>query len=394
MKYSIIIIFSLLFVIINASSQIVFTDVEPDLTITEFGQGYSIDFDNNDKIDTHLTLLTGGDIVWTMLLIPDENEDANYVVNQGGNDGGAKVLSIGDEISPASDFFIIGDGWGDLLYGYWVDDGEYGYWTDTQTDKYLGFKFDIDGSYHYGWVHLSTIVHATDDMEFTIHSYAYNSVPNEAILAGDQGQGVIVILPSQNETAVEFDAVVSVNFSYDISEVDLSNIEIKDDANISVTGVSAVLEADNRTFTISHDNFVANMTYTVTVPENSVQDDELNGNEEIVWNFTTMTPVAPSVITYLPIQDATNVKLDAIVSITFNEDITEMDFNGIAIKDAENITVTGVSAVLETDNRTITILHDELAEDVVYTVTIPENSVQNIYLLGNLETIWSFRLPT
>jgi Secretion system C-terminal sorting domain/Bacterial Ig-like domain len=271
----------------NVNSQIVFTDVEPDVTVNEFLQGYAINFDNDDKIDAHLTLLDGGGIVWTMLLIPDDNEDANYVVNQGGNDGGAKVLNIGDEISPSSDYFIIGDGWGDLLYGYWVDDGEYGYWTDTQTEKYLGFKFDIDGSYHYGWVHLSTIIHATDDMEFTIHSYAYNSVPDEVILAGDEGEGVIVKEPTHNAIDVEFNATVSANFSYDISVIDLSAVTIKNAENVAVTGVVAVLEADNQTITISHDDFVENTTYTVTIPENSVQDGDLNGNVEIVWNFTT-----------------------------------------------------------------------------------------------------------
>ncbi len=99
---------------------------------------------------------------------------------------------------------------------------------------------------------------------------------------------------------------------------------------------------------------------------------------------------APYAITYSPNPNVIYVELATTVSLTFNEDITEIDFSSIEIKDATNTSVTGVSAVLEDDNRTITISHDEFNEEEVYTVIIPENSVQNSDLIGNDEITWNF----
>ncbi len=93
--------------------------------------------------------------------------------------------------------------------------------------------------------------------------------------------------PSQNQTNVQLDATVSVTFNEDVSVVDLSGIVITDATNATVTGITASLEADNRTITISHDGFVGNMTYTVTVPANCIESAEPLSNSEIVWSFTT-----------------------------------------------------------------------------------------------------------
>ena len=99
---------------------------------------------------------------------------------------------------------------------------------------------------------------------------------------------------------------------------------------------------------------------------------------------------APYVITYNPIQNAINVELSATVSVLFNEDISEVDFTGIEIRDEENNLITGISVQIEADNRTLTISHDDFAENTVYTVLIPENSVQNSAPLSNEEITWSF----
>jgi len=176
-------IFTLVFTTSNVVSQIIYTDVNPDTTINEFLQGYGVDFDDNDKIDLHITLLSNVG-VWVMHLIPDMPSDFTYVVYDGEE---ASVLVDGDYISASSDLYRLGSGWGGLLYGYWDDSGEFGNWTGIQEDKYLGIKFEIGNDFHYGWIHLTTIVYDHDDMEFTVKGFAYNSVPNEGIDAGDKG---------------------------------------------------------------------------------------------------------------------------------------------------------------------------------------------------------------
>ena len=64
----------------NLVSQIIYTDVDPDVTVSEFLQGYGIDFNLDDKIDVHITLLNNVG-VWVMHLIPDSDTDFTYVVD-------------------------------------------------------------------------------------------------------------------------------------------------------------------------------------------------------------------------------------------------------------------------------------------------------------------------
>ncbi len=179
-------ILSLVFTHHSLKAQIVYTDIDPDVTVNTFLQGYGVDFNDDNKIDLHVTLLDNVG-VWVMMLIPDSDLDETFVVYDGEE---ASILEYGDDISSASSFWELGSGWGGLLYGYWENDGEYGNWTGVQDDKYLGIKFQLGSYYHYAWIYLSTTIYDTDDMEFTIQSFAYNSVAEEGITAGDTGQGV------------------------------------------------------------------------------------------------------------------------------------------------------------------------------------------------------------
>ena len=61
-----------------------------------------------------------------------------------------------------------------------------GPWFDV-SDRYLGLQFFLDGSPHFGWAELSVRPDGGESLSATLVSYAYNTVPNEAITAG-QGQ--------------------------------------------------------------------------------------------------------------------------------------------------------------------------------------------------------------
>jgi len=58
----------------------------------------------------------------------------------------------------------------------------WGNWTDS-TDHYLGLKIIKGSNTYYGWVRLSVSVTAGQS-SVTIKDYAYNSTPNQQILAG------------------------------------------------------------------------------------------------------------------------------------------------------------------------------------------------------------------
>jgi hypothetical protein len=70
--------------------------------------------------------------------------------------------------------------------GAWAGKG------DGVTDRYLGLKFVVDGEVHYGWARLSvTLGHHREngDVSGTLTGYAYETVPNQPIIAGQTTGG-------------------------------------------------------------------------------------------------------------------------------------------------------------------------------------------------------------
>jgi hypothetical protein len=66
-------------------------------------------------------------------------------------------------------------------------------------NRYLGLKFVIDGEVHYGWARLSVTLgrhRQSDDVVGTLTGYAYETVPDKAIIAGrTTGPDVITAQP-------------------------------------------------------------------------------------------------------------------------------------------------------------------------------------------------------
>jgi hypothetical protein len=58
----------------------------------------------------------------------------------------------------------------------------YGPWTNV-ANRYLGLKFKIHGTTHYGWARL-TVVDRGFKLTGTLTGYAYETIPNKAIFAG------------------------------------------------------------------------------------------------------------------------------------------------------------------------------------------------------------------
>jgi len=77
--------------------------------------------------------------------------------------------------------------------GPWVGKG------NGVRDRYLGLKFVVHGKIHYGWARLSvTLGHHRqyDDVSATLTGYAYETVPNKPIIAGQiTGPDVITVQP-------------------------------------------------------------------------------------------------------------------------------------------------------------------------------------------------------
>jgi hypothetical protein len=59
----------------------------------------------------------------------------------------------------------------------------WGSWINVKN-RYLGIKFEINGETHYGWARLSVQVQLPLTVTATLTGYAYETVPNKPIVAG------------------------------------------------------------------------------------------------------------------------------------------------------------------------------------------------------------------
>jgi hypothetical protein len=94
------------------------------------------------------------------------------------SNGDAAALRPGFVIGPKRTFFpgtrIM------MTYTSCPPGGSHGPWHDV-TGLYLGLKFIINGNVHYGWARFN--VHLTSGIH-TLTGYAYETIPNKAIIAG------------------------------------------------------------------------------------------------------------------------------------------------------------------------------------------------------------------
>jgi hypothetical protein len=62
-----------------------------------------------------------------------------------------------------------------------------GPWAQSDAERYLGVRFLIDGETHYGWVRMSVSTEPSN-IGATITGYAYNTVANQPLKAGEGAQ--------------------------------------------------------------------------------------------------------------------------------------------------------------------------------------------------------------
>jgi hypothetical protein len=115
----------------------------------------------------------------------------------------ASALPAGARIGPKGNFSVplpfLAE---ELFNGVGSQNSDLGPWAGKGkgvTDRYLGLKFVVDGEVHYGWARLSvTLGHHRqfDDVSGTLTGYAYETVPDKPIIAGQiTGPDVITVQP-------------------------------------------------------------------------------------------------------------------------------------------------------------------------------------------------------
>jgi hypothetical protein len=102
--------------------------------------------------------------------------------------GGAAVAGIfGQPVGPGAKFAATASSYGWL---FMADAGSYsqtwffGNWANTKN-RYLGFKFLINGQVHYGWARLSVADYLHSDTAVILTGYAYETEANTKIIDGE-----------------------------------------------------------------------------------------------------------------------------------------------------------------------------------------------------------------
>lgn len=176
-----------------AKSQIFYFDITPDIT-TEMssvaGSAYNIfpiDF-NNDGTEEYDFRWDDWGTDWFMHFTFNTTDDQIALDGTATNMYGGrfiKKLALNDPINS-------GLTWGTSYPEPFIGESTMNSNFLDQGDKYIGVKFKLGNNIHYGWVLVNFQTYNTT-RKLIIKSYAYNSVPNATIAAGQISSNEIVI---------------------------------------------------------------------------------------------------------------------------------------------------------------------------------------------------------
>lgn len=226
------------------NGQIVYTDVNPDITEGNMDTATFIDL-NNDGTDD-FGIGTNDD---PAVGINGVSSNASWV----GSSASYLypfALDTGVAISSGQTTWFGNGDVGTLNYTSCYNGAGGSNWCGV-TDKYMGLRFQIAGNTHYGWARLDVSLSGDS---FTLKDYAYNTVAGEAIDAG------------QTLSVSEFDAPTAYHISCNDKWVTISNIQ--GEANYKVISLSGqtVLTSSTRLETQAIDlNGLATGIYIVEV---------------------------------------------------------------------------------------------------------------------------------
>ncbi len=166
----------------SANAQIIYTDIIPDTTFNV--SIYNLDL-NNDGIDDFK--FGGGINACPPIFSPLQGVKSSvYISVLNGNTVASSTyplaMNLNDIISSGLTWFT-----GSLRTvntGVCTNYGgsTYGNWTGL-TDNYLGLKLIVGPDTYYGWLRMQVYVSQTQ-AKGIIKEYAYNTMPNQPILAG------------------------------------------------------------------------------------------------------------------------------------------------------------------------------------------------------------------
>lgn len=174
---------------VSTNAQIVYTDVNPDTTVTcttsPCSKSYNLDLNNDGTADFTLYTSRYSDACYN-------TKQEVYISSQTGNRTVTLMMNANDTIG-SNLAFSANNGMlrsvsspSSLVWNSCISSN--GNWN-IGTDHYLGLQFAVGSNTHYGWALLNVSLSQPGRgfpgfVYFRVKEYAYNSIPNQAILAG------------------------------------------------------------------------------------------------------------------------------------------------------------------------------------------------------------------
>jgi len=241
------------FVCCTTNAQIIYTDINPDITTTISNDPpnsatniVSIDF-NGDNTEEYN--FRWDDIVdnWFMHMTFGTNNKLN-LKGTNTNPFGARYIDpmiLGTAINSSLNW---GDSFPDPLIG---DNSDPNF--QSLGDSYVGCKFKIGNNTYYGWVRVSF----DNNKTLTIKDYAYQSAPNTPINAGEGTVGIndiefnkyfkVYPNPAQDEIVFESDKTIQIN---SLSILSLSGQTLLLEKNITLKKVIDITSLNSGVYLI------------------------------------------------------------------------------------------------------------------------------------------------
>ena len=243
----------------DSDAQVVYTDLDPDVMVTSTG---TIDMDNNLSPDFTVTFMHTSSATVSMDYFGVSGVGGNGVAYFNstftflGSTLSASIvekLNSGDLVNSSRSFdsaYFCYDG---TVLGFPI---AVGVWAGS-TNKFMGVKFNISGSDHYGWVRLSV---ASDCKTVTIHDYAYEATAGTGIMAGDTG--VVVISAGEALNPMTADVGDAINGT----DMQVSFDKAVDETTVAEYRIIIVKSTDAATFNLAAAEAVAAGNYTSISP--------------------------------------------------------------------------------------------------------------------------------
>lgn len=191
--------------------------------------------------------------------------------------------------------------------------------------------------------------------------------------------------PAPDEARIEVNAPITVQFDHPIILADTDHVSVTDPEN---RDIEFRVETEGKQMRLIQNEFNNHTTYTVTIGDESVVNQDGIPNEEITWQFTTiMSP--PEVDTHSPTDGAVGVGFTRAPVVSFTQKVNAGNLAGITITREDDGSALDVEAELK--NNQLEIEHSRFEQFSDYRVTIPANAVLNADEVGNSHYSWTFK---